>query len=282
MVQNAPASRSPSPPASSTEELPPIEQLLQEEFDKLRKQFPEKYGDAPTNNEDTDEDTIMTVEDTTTKPDDEKNDAEKKADEKKAPVPIPRLGKNISAAIFVPIPEANGLLQPLDYAPGSLTYHRAALDVVTRHEAAVRDNIEALLQREMLRINIKFEAKDPAFDYFAATASVQKEQQAALRQDMQDMIANMREPADSSVNYSNTTDTDTPPDMEVPVTYVPIQSPREFAAKAAMRAIAEVTQHTADFDTRARAMREAIEKRIQREEAALQTGIKQADRMDIV
>ncbi|KAH6610244.1 hypothetical protein Trco_000264 [Trichoderma cornu-damae] len=190
---------------------------------------------------------------------------------------LPSSTASISAAIFVPIPASTNLLSPPGFSPNSPEYHRAALDVVARHEARVRDNLEALFQREMLRISIDAPAANSDFDYFAATAAVRARGEAALRRDCEAMLANMREPDGPSVQH-NVNVIPTPKMDSVPVTYAPIMSPRELAARDVMKVIAAATQELSGFDNHVKCMRDAIKKQIQ--QSALQIG-SQSDPMDI-
>jgi hypothetical protein len=189
--------------------------------------------------------------------------------------PIPPL-TDTSSAIFVPIAESTKLLSPPQFVPGSFDYHRAALNILTNHEATVRNNIQSYYQREMLRINREAEARDPSFDYFTAVANVRKEHEAALKQDMDIMIANMRERDNPAIDYNIKS---MPyPDMDkVPVTYVLVNSPRESAARDVMRVIAAATKEISSFDNHVRCMSDAI--KMQMQAAALRE--KQQGRMNI-
>ncbi|KAK4067102.1 uncharacterized protein Triagg1_7830 [Trichoderma aggressivum f. europaeum] len=183
---------------------------------------------------------------------------------------------NTSAAIFVPITESTNLLAAPQFVPGSVEYHRAALAVVTSHEASVRNNIQAYYQREMRRINREAEARDPSFDYFSAVAEVRKQHEPALRDDLDSIIAKMRERDNPAADYS--VKTVPMPDMDrVPVTYVPLNSPREIAARDVMKVIVAATQEISSFDHHVRGMSDAI--RVQMQAAALRQ--KQQGRMDV-
>ncbi|KAL6808977.1 hypothetical protein GGI42DRAFT_227611 [Trichoderma sp. SZMC 28013] len=183
---------------------------------------------------------------------------------------------NTSAAIFVPITESTNLLAPPQFIPGSFEYHRAALAVVTNHEAAVRNNIQAYYQREMRRINREAEARDPSFDYFTAVADVRKLHEPALRDDLDSIIAKMRERDNPATDYS--VKSVPMPDMDrVPVTYVPLNSPREIAAREVMKVIVAATQEISSFDHHVRGMSDAI--KVQMQAAALRQ--KQQGRMDV-
>ncbi|PTB43373.1 hypothetical protein M441DRAFT_107439, partial [Trichoderma asperellum CBS 433.97] len=180
--------------------------------------------------------------------------------------PIPPL-TSISAAVFVPIRDSNKLLQPLDLAPDSPAYHRAALDLVTRHESSVRSNLNALFHREMFRVRAAIADSDnPPFDYNAARAAhVRARDEDALRRDCDAMIANMRAPDTSNCKYGAT---NIPaPNMNVPVTYAPVGSPREFAATEVMKVIAAAVGDLASFDRHVRNRRATIKKQIQEAEA---------------
>ncbi|KAL7963660.1 hypothetical protein V8C34DRAFT_266219 [Trichoderma compactum] len=183
---------------------------------------------------------------------------------------------NTSAAIFVPITESTNLLAPPQFVPGSLEYHRAALAAVTNHEASVRNNIQAYYQREIRRINREAEARDPSFDYFSAVADSRKLHEPALRDDLDNTIAKMRERDNPATDYSVKS---VPlPDMDrVPVTYVPLNSPREIAAREVMKVIVAATQEISSFDAHVRGMSDAIRVRVQA--AALRQ--KQQGRMDV-
>lgn len=179
--------------------------------------------------------------------------------------PIPPL-TSISAAIFVPIPDSNKLLQPLNLDPESPDYHRAALDLVTSHENSVRNNLHALFHREMLRMRITANDMDnPPFDYNAARAHIRAHDEDARRRDCSTMIANMCAPDTSNRNYGAT---NIPrPNMNVPVTYAPVESPREFAATEVMKVIAAAVGDLASFDRHLRNRRATIKKQIQEAEA---------------
>ncbi|KAK1245246.1 hypothetical protein MKX08_004875 [Trichoderma sp. CBMAI-0020] len=194
--------------------------------------------------------------------------------------PIPRL-TSISAAIFVPIPDANKLLQPLNLEANSPVYHLAALDLVTSHEAAVRNNLIALFHRDMFRVRAEIAAdveknSDSPFDYAAARAHVRARDEDLLRRDCGAMIANMRAPDVAKIKYGVT---NIPvADMSVPVTYVPVRSPRECAAAEAMKTIAAAAGDLVAFDRHVRSRRTAIKKQIQDAEAGAGAG---TGRMDI-
>ncbi|KAM6480254.1 hypothetical protein HDV62DRAFT_105985 [Trichoderma sp. SZMC 28011] len=184
---------------------------------------------------------------------------------------------NTSAAIFVPITESTNLLSPPQFVPGSYEYHRAALTIVTNHEAAVRNNIQGYYQREMRRINREAEARDPSFDYFSAVAEVRKQHEPALKDDLDSIIAKMRERDNPATDYSVKS---VPlPDMDrVPITYVPLNSPREIAARGVMKVIAAATQEISSFDYHVRGMSDAI--KVQMQAAALRQK-QQQGRMDV-
>lgn len=194
--------------------------------------------------------------------------------------PIPPL-TSISAAIFVPIPDASKLLQPLSLDSSTPAYHRAALDLVTRHESSVRNNLNALFHREMFRvradITAEVEKNDiPPFDYAAARAHVRARDEDLLRRDCDAMIANMRAPDVSNLKHGVTS---IPvPNMSVPVTYAPVGSPREFAAAEVMKVIAAAAGDLVGFDRHVRSRRATIKKQIQDAEAGAGAG---AARMDI-
>ncbi|KAL7922961.1 hypothetical protein ACQKWADRAFT_63490 [Trichoderma austrokoningii] len=198
--------------------------------------------------------------------------------------PIPPL-VSISAAIFVPIPASHNLLKPLNLTPGSATYHRAALDVFTRHEASVRDNLNALFHREMYRVRADVAAdlkksrsnNVPPFDYAAARAHVRAREEHFLRRDGAAMIANMRAPAVSSVTHGATKTKIPVPDMNVPVTYAPVGSPREFVSSEIMKVIAAASGDLVRFDERVRSRRAAIKRQIRDVEASTAAAV----RMDI-
>ncbi|KAL7902516.1 hypothetical protein HDV63DRAFT_399584 [Trichoderma sp. SZMC 28014] len=183
--------------------------------------------------------------------------------------PIPRL-TSISPAVFVPISDADKLLQPLSLDPASPAYHRAALDLVTRHEASVRNNLNALFHREMFRVRADITAEleknnHPPFDYAAARAHVRARDEDLLRRDCDAMIANMRARDVSKVKHGVT---NIPaPNMSVPVTYAPVGSPREVAAAEIMKIIAAAAGDLARFDRHVRGRRATIEKQIQDAEA---------------
>lgn len=179
--------------------------------------------------------------------------------------PIPHL-TSISAAVFVPIPDSNKLLQPLNLDPDSSAYHRAALDLVTRHESSVRSNLNALFHREMFRIRTAIaDTNNPPFDYSAARAHACARDEDALRRDCEAMISNMREPDTPGCRHGVT---NIPvPNMNVPVTYVPVGSPREFAAAEVMKVIAAAVGDLASFDRHVRNRRATIKKQIQDAEA---------------
>lgn len=183
--------------------------------------------------------------------------------------PIPPL-TSISAAVFVPIPDDNKLLQPLNLDPNSPAYHRAALDLVTRHESSVRSNLNALFHREMFRVRADISAEVeknnvPPFDYAAARAHVRARDEDLLRRDCDAMIANMRAPDVSNLKYGVT---NIPvPNMNVAVTYVPVGSPREFAAAEVMKVIAAAAGDLVGFDRHVRSRRAIIKKQIQDAEA---------------
>ncbi|KAM0250903.1 hypothetical protein ACHAQJ_008437 [Trichoderma viride] len=179
--------------------------------------------------------------------------------------PIPVLN-SIFAAIFVPIPESNQLLAPLDLAPKSPEYHRAALNLVTHHEDLVRDNLQALFQRELLRISIDAETINPSFDYHAARASVQAEDEDALRRDCDAMIATMRQPDFPNRKYS-LTNVPVPNMSSIPVTYTPVNSPREFAAKEVLKVAAAAIGDMTCFDRHVRSVRKAIKQQIHESES---------------
>ncbi|KAL7944395.1 hypothetical protein V8C42DRAFT_326672 [Trichoderma barbatum] len=183
---------------------------------------------------------------------------------------------NISATIFVPITESTKLLSPPQFVPGSFEYHRAALNLVTSHEASVRNNIQAYYQREMRRINLEAEALNPSFDYFNAVANARNEHETELRFALDAMIANMRERDIPAADYNAGT---LPlPDLDkVAVTYVPLNSPRESAAHGVMKVIAAATTEMSSFDNHVRRMTDDI--KAQMKAAALRSQ-KQA-RMDV-
>ncbi|KAK4067916.1 hypothetical protein H0G86_008489 [Trichoderma simmonsii] len=185
---------------------------------------------------------------------------------------------NTSAAIFVPITESTNLLSPPQFVPGSYEYHRAALTILTNHEAAVRNNIQGYYQREMRRINREAEARDPSFDYFTAVAEVRKQHEPALKDDLDSIIAKMRERDNPATDYSVKS---VPlPDMDrVPITYVPLNSPREIAARGVMKVIAAATQEISSFDYHVRGMSDAI--KVQMQAAALRQKQQQQGRMDV-
>ncbi|KAL5088327.1 hypothetical protein Trisim1_006775 [Trichoderma cf. simile WF8] len=186
---------------------------------------------------------------------------------------------NTSAAIFVPITESTNLLAPPQFVPGSFEYHRAALNILTNHEASVRNNIQAYYQREMRRINREAEARDPSFDYFSAVAEVRKQHEPALKDDLDSIIAKMRERDNPATDYSVKS---VPlPDMDrVPITYVPLNSPREIAARGVMKVIAAATKEISSFDYHVRGMSDAI--KVQMQAAALrQKQQQQQGRMDV-
>lgn len=198
--------------------------------------------------------------------------------------PIPPL-TSISAAVFVPIPDSNKLLQPLNLDPNSPAYHRAALDLVTRHESSVRNNLNALFHREMFRVRADIAAEVekndiPPFDYAAARAHVRVRDEDLLRRDCDAMIANMRAPDVSNLKYGVT---NIPaPNMSVAVTYAPVGSPREFAAAEVMKMIAAAAGDLVGFDRHVRSRRTAIKKQIQEAEAVAGAGVEAvAGRMDI-
>lgn len=185
--------------------------------------------------------------------------------------PIPHL-TSISAAVFVPIGDSNKLLQPLGLAPDSPAYHRAALDLVTRHESSVRSNLNALFHREMFRVRAAIADSDnPPFDYNAArTAHVRAHDEDALRRDCDAMIANMRAPDTSNCKFGAT---NIPaPNMNVPVTYAPVGSPREYAATEVMKVIAAAVGDLASFDRHVRNRRSTIKQQIQEAEAGAGAG----------
>ncbi|KAL7937465.1 hypothetical protein V8C35DRAFT_276960 [Trichoderma chlorosporum] len=183
---------------------------------------------------------------------------------------------NTAAAIFVPITNPSSLLSPPQFVPGSSEYHRAALNIVNNHEASVRNNIQELYQREMLRINREAEAHEPSFDYIAAVADVRREHDASMKHDLDSVIANMRERDNPAADYNIRI---VPPaDMDqVPVTYVLLNSPREAAARDVMKVIAAASQEISSFDNHVRFMTDAI--RMQMQAAASRE--KQQSRMDI-
>jgi hypothetical protein len=235
---------------SSSSELPSLEELFREQsIVSTGKQSSNENGDCGQRG--------TSESNMTSKSNNDEDDVDNS--------PIPRLN-HISAAIFVPIPASNKLLDPLNLAPGSPAYHRAALAVVTRHEASVRDNLQALFQREMLRVSLDAEAVCPSFDYDVARASVQARDEDALRRDCEDMIATMRAP-DSSRNNYHSLESVPVPNMNVPVTYSPVNSPRELAAKEVMKVIAAAIGDMSDFDRHVRSMRGAIIKQIQESES---------------
>ncbi|KKO99007.1 hypothetical protein THAR02_08878 [Trichoderma harzianum] len=184
---------------------------------------------------------------------------------------------NTSAAIFVPITESSNLLSPPQFVPGSYEYHRAALTILTNHEASVRNNIQGYYQREMRRINREAEARDRSFDYFTAVAQGRKQHEPALKDDLDSIIAKMREPNNPATDYSVKS---VPlPDMDrVPITYVPLNSPREIAARGVMKVIAAATQEISSFDYHVRGMSDAI--KVQMQAAALRQK-QQQGRMDV-
>lgn len=182
--------------------------------------------------------------------------------------PIPPL-TSISAAVFVPIPDTNKLLQPLNLDLNSAAYHRAALDLVTRHESSVRSNLNALFHREMFRVrDIAAEVEKssiPPFDYAGARAHVRARDEDLLRRDCDAMIANMRAPDVSNIKYGVT---NIPvPNMNVAVTYAPVGSPREFVAAEVMKVIAAAAGDLVNFDRHVRNRRTIIKKQIQDAEA---------------
>lgn len=210
---------------------------------------------------DMDMDTDMSVNTTAQDDDDNSNTDDN--------TPIPPL-TSISAAVFVPIPDANKLLQPLSLDPNSPAYHRAALDLVTRHESSVRNNLNALFHREMFRVRAGIAAEVeknniPPFDYAAARAHVRARDEDLLRRDCDAMIANMRTPDVSNIKHGVT---NIPvPNMSVPVTYAPVGSPREFAAAEVMKVIAAAAGDLVGFDRHVRSRRATIKKQIQDAEA---------------
>ncbi|KAM0516672.1 hypothetical protein ACHAPE_005306 [Trichoderma viride] len=182
--------------------------------------------------------------------------------------PIPPL-TSISAAVFVPIPDTNKLLQPLNLDLNSAAYHRAALDLVTRHEFSVRSNLNALFHREMFRVRdtaAELEKSNiPPFDYAAARAHVRARDEDLLRRDCDAMIANMRAPDVSNIKYGVT---NIPvPNMNVAVTYAPVGSPREYVAAEVMKIIAAAAGDLVSFDRHVRNRRTIIKKQIQDAEA---------------
>ncbi|KAL7795270.1 hypothetical protein V8C37DRAFT_375014 [Trichoderma ceciliae] len=259
------SSNQPASPASPPSSLPPLEELLREP--------PPASKSRQSTNKDGDRGERDASRNSMVSKSNNGNNGNNGDDDGISP--IPRLDC-ISAAIFVPIPESNTLLSPLGFAPDSPDYHRAALDLTTHHEASVRDNLEALFQREILRISLDAEASNPSFDYFNAAANVRAEQEAALRHDGEAMIANMREPENPSVDHNITK---IPfPNMDVPVTYMPINSPRESAAKDIMKVVSAAAHEMSSFDKHVLSLRETIMKQIQ--DSCLQSE-RQSDRTEI-
>ncbi|KAL7783045.1 hypothetical protein V8C43DRAFT_295043 [Trichoderma afarasin] len=286
----------------SASELPPLEELLREYSGSKGEQTIRKQGDSGDDNynvkntrdeentressadkENARKNSISTSRDSVSIDDDDtstemasatshgKDDSPDDLDF------IPPL-TNTSAAIFIPITESTNLLSPPQFVPGSYEYHRAALTIVTNHEASVRNNIQAYYQREMRRINREAEARDPSFDYFTAVAEVRKQHEPALKDDLDSIIAKMRERDNPATDYSVKT---VPlPDMDrVPITYVPLNSPREIAARDVMKVIAAATQEISSFDYHVRGMSDAI--KVQMQAAALRQKQQQQGRMDV-
>ncbi|PNP50773.1 hypothetical protein THARTR1_08394 [Trichoderma harzianum] len=297
MAENANDSQS----SESSSELPPLEELLREASASKGEQTIRRQGgrggDGYNDRNARDEEnaresstdvnkisiSISTRSDSISIDDDDDDDTSTEMasttshgkDDSLDPDFIPPL-TNTSAAIFVPITESTNLLAPPQFVPGSFEYHRESLAVVTKHEAAVRNNIQSYYQREMRRINREAEARDPSFDYFSAVADARKQHEAAHKDDLDGIIAKMRERDNPATDYSVKS---VPlPDMDrVPVTYMPINSPREIAAREVMKVIAAATQEISSFDCHVRGMSDAI--KVQMQAAALRQ--KQQGRMDI-
>ncbi|KAL7912717.1 hypothetical protein GGI35DRAFT_260164 [Trichoderma velutinum] len=293
MAENANGSQS----SESTSELPPLEELLREVPASRGEQTISRQGDCGDDDEYNDKnirheennresstdkdsanenstrsDTISIDDDTSTEMASASNHGKDDSTDLDFIPPL----TNPSAAIFVPITESTNLLSPPQFVPGSFEYHRAALNIVTNHEASVRNNIQAYYQREMRRINREAEARNSSFDYFTAVANVRKQHEAALKDDLDSIIGKMRERDNPAIDYNIKS---VPlPDMDrVPVTYVPLNSPREIAAREVMKVIAAATQEISSFDGHVRCMSDAI--KMQMQAAALRQ--KQQGRMDI-
>lgn len=259
MVEHAFGSQA-SSSAESTSSLPPLEELLREQPVSKSKQAASKQSDR--GDDDTNKSSISVAGETSNGEDESAGF-------------IPRLD-SIAAAIFVPLTESSKLLSPPKFVPGSLEHHGAALNLIASHEASVRDNLQAHYQREILRIHLEAEALNPSFDYLTATTGVQAEHEAALRHDLDGMIANMREPDNPSADYNIK---NVPfPNMDAPVTYALINSPRESAARDVMKVIAVAAREVSYFDNHVRSMSDAVKKQMQ--DSALRSQ-KQPDRMDI-
>ncbi|KAL6871131.1 hypothetical protein J3F83DRAFT_643113 [Trichoderma novae-zelandiae] len=187
---------------------------------------------------------------------------------------IPPLN-NIAFSIFVPITDGRALLSPPDVVPETPSYFLEKLERLNRHEAAVRGNIEALYGLEFLRVRAEAAAYvDDSFDYFGATAAVQGAQEADLRADLDKMLANMRDVKTPAGNIK-----DVPlPNMFVPITHHPINSPREAAANEVLRLLGAAASELDAFDNHVQSISDGIKREMQ-EAAARAMGEKQ-DRMD--
>jgi hypothetical protein len=214
---------------------------------------------------------------------------------------IPPLNDNVAVAIFVPLTNGQALLSPPAAAavvPETPPYFLEKLERLTTHEAAVRGNIEALFGLEYLRVRAHVATAypdDSAFDYYGATAAVRPVQDADLRQDLDAMIGNMRSKlpdpppvggnldlnlaaaASAAANLNLTKDVGLP-DMDVPITYHPLNSPREAAANDVLKLLGDAATQLGFFDNHIRVISDGIKKEMQ--DAAARELREKQDRMD--
>ncbi|KAK1251076.1 hypothetical protein MKX07_005631 [Trichoderma sp. CBMAI-0711] len=214
---------------------------------------------------------------------------------------IPPLNDNVAVAIFVPLTNGQALLSPPAAAtvvPETPPYFLEKLERLTTHEAAVRGNIEALFGLEYLRVRAHVATAypdDSAFDYYGATAAVRPVQEADLRQDLDAMIGNMRSKlpdppvagnlnlnlaaaaAAANLNLNLTKDVGLP-DMDVPITYHPLNSPREAAANDVLKLLGDAATQLGFFDNHIRVISDGIKKEMQ--DAAARELREKQDRMD--
>ncbi|TFB04864.1 hypothetical protein CCMA1212_002962 [Trichoderma ghanense] len=200
---------------------------------------------------------------------------------------IPPLN-NIAVAIFVPLANPQALLSPPAVVPDTPPYFLEKLERLGAHEAAVRNNIEALYGLEYLRVRAKaataYADDDASFDYFGATAAVQPAQEAALRQDLDMMLENMRkpDPGPGPLNLAGNSpkkDMAPLPSMDVvDITYHPLNSPREAAANDVLRLLGAAATELGSFDNHVQAISDGIKWEMQ---GAAARGMREKqDRMD--
>ncbi|PTB67493.1 hypothetical protein BBK36DRAFT_1167889 [Trichoderma citrinoviride] len=192
---------------------------------------------------------------------------------------IPPLN-NIAVAIFVPLPDGQALLSPPPAAivPDTPSYFLEQLERLSAQEAAVRGNIETLYGLEYLRVRAETAAAyadaDSTYDYFGATAAVRSAHDDRLRKDLDGMIDSMRKPDSGAGGLRDVV----LPNMFVPITYEPLNSPREAAANDVLRFLGAAAAELGAFDGHVQTISDGIKREMQ---GAAARGMREKqDRMD--